>query len=61
VFELLMRELGSDCVGRFAVEAAKAMGDPLLYSPLARLKSQWAPDRPDAVLLDDALAKRRLG
>jgi hypothetical protein len=61
VLESLNRELASDYVGRLAVEAAEAIGDPRLYPALASLKSRWAPDGPDAKVLEDALAKCSLG
>ena len=59
VLEPLIRELDSDSVGRLAVEAAEAIGDPRLYPALASLKSRWGPNGPDAALLEEALAKCR--
>jgi HEAT repeat protein len=56
VMEPLLRELLSDGVGRLAVEAAEASGDPRLHPALVKLKTWWATDGADAQLLEDALA-----
>jgi len=61
VLEPLIRELAPDSVGRLALEAVEAIGDPRLYPALAMLKSRWAADSADADLLEDALAKCRPG
>ncbi len=56
VIELLISELTSGNAGRLTLEAAEAISDPRLFPALMELKSNCAPDVPNAALLEDALA-----